>query len=347
MKRGRRTGFTLIELLVVIAIIGILAAMVFPVFARARESARKAVCLSNVKNIALAINMYLSDYGGVFFVLEHRPEVIDYFDNEVSVINGRDPRTNCKHGTYYGNPYLRPAVLLDEYTKNRDVWRCPSAKLICGASVINGCVPDWFTWRKEMNDAGGSSGDNFGTCYLQFPKGWGGAVTDSLLQWKQAIVYGNEGDPALKSFVQTIAVSDHIEMKETEVSDTARCAIIGDGGNIVDELAMTVCAYPDVCALDCGNSVCGWVDWQNGGSEWYAPIDGYLLKDPSNRKQYARHLGGSNIGFWDGHAQWIASERIIDMTMAGDLENMEGSWGPTTECFPDWNSVYPGVPTIR
>jgi prepilin-type N-terminal cleavage/methylation domain-containing protein len=59
MRRYR--GFTLIELLVVIAIIGILAAMVFPVFARARESARKAVCLSNVKNIALAINMYLGD----------------------------------------------------------------------------------------------------------------------------------------------------------------------------------------------------------------------------------------------------------------------------------------------
>ncbi|MBN1460995.1 MAG: type II secretion system protein, partial [Armatimonadetes bacterium] len=57
----RSKGFTLIELLVVIAIIGILAAMVFPVFARARESARKAVCLSNVKNIGLAIQMYLAD----------------------------------------------------------------------------------------------------------------------------------------------------------------------------------------------------------------------------------------------------------------------------------------------
>ena len=62
----RRKGFTLIELLVVIAIIGILAAMVFPVFARARESARKAVCLSNVKNIALAIQMYMSDHNDTF-----------------------------------------------------------------------------------------------------------------------------------------------------------------------------------------------------------------------------------------------------------------------------------------
>ena len=67
MRLRKISGFTLIELLVVIAIIGILAAMVFPVFARARESARKAVCLSNMKNLALAINMYLSDYNDTFW----------------------------------------------------------------------------------------------------------------------------------------------------------------------------------------------------------------------------------------------------------------------------------------
>ena len=65
----RRRGFTLIELLVVIAIIGILAAMVFPVFARARESARKVVCLSNIKNIALAFQMYLADNNDTLRVL--------------------------------------------------------------------------------------------------------------------------------------------------------------------------------------------------------------------------------------------------------------------------------------
>ena len=57
-----RRAFTLIELLVVIAIIGILAAMLFPVFARARESARKTQCLANVKNIAMAVQIYLTDY---------------------------------------------------------------------------------------------------------------------------------------------------------------------------------------------------------------------------------------------------------------------------------------------
>ncbi len=62
MNRTAKRGFTLIELLVVIAIIAILAAILFPVFAQARESARKTVCLSNTKQVMLAGLMYLQDY---------------------------------------------------------------------------------------------------------------------------------------------------------------------------------------------------------------------------------------------------------------------------------------------
>ncbi len=62
MSRKRGRGFTLIELLVVIAIIAILAAILFPVFARARENARKSTCQSNLKQIGTGILMYLQDY---------------------------------------------------------------------------------------------------------------------------------------------------------------------------------------------------------------------------------------------------------------------------------------------
>ena len=66
ISRSRKTGFTLIELLVVIAIIAILAAILFPAFARARENARRASCQSNLKQIALGVFQYTQDYDEKF-----------------------------------------------------------------------------------------------------------------------------------------------------------------------------------------------------------------------------------------------------------------------------------------
>lgn len=65
-QSGPRRAFTLIELLVVIAIIAILAAILFPVFAKAREAARKTTCLSNLKQLGLGIRMYSQDYDEKF-----------------------------------------------------------------------------------------------------------------------------------------------------------------------------------------------------------------------------------------------------------------------------------------
>src|ERR1700682_102730 len=99
----RKRGFTLIELLVVIAIIAILAAILFPVFAQARESARTTSCLSNMKQIGLALRMYGQDYDETF--------------PGIRILTGSDGGLN--KGQCWKN-------LVQPYIKNSQIFACPS-----------------------------------------------------------------------------------------------------------------------------------------------------------------------------------------------------------------------------
>ncbi len=107
----KRTGFTLIELLVVIAIIAILAAILFPVFARAREKARQSSCASNVKQITLAYLQYFQDY------------------DERTAIHRCGRITDAV-------PWCTHAVVLP-YIKNVQVFVCPSRSGIGSAPADN------------------------------------------------------------------------------------------------------------------------------------------------------------------------------------------------------------------
>jgi prepilin-type N-terminal cleavage/methylation domain-containing protein/prepilin-type processing-associated H-X9-DG protein len=99
-----KRAFTLIELLVVIAIIAILAAILFPVFARARENARRASCMSNLKQIGLGFMMYSQDYD------EHLPYSFNYYIY-----------TGSTSGTLvWWEDTLQP------YVKSRQLFICPS-----------------------------------------------------------------------------------------------------------------------------------------------------------------------------------------------------------------------------
>jgi len=107
----RRTGFTLIELLVVIAIIAILAAILFPVFAKAREKARAASCQSNEKQLALAVLMYSQDYDE-----STAPHYI-ITDGWAQVI--------------------QPPDLVQPYIKNTQMLICPSSETVYGYQRCN------------------------------------------------------------------------------------------------------------------------------------------------------------------------------------------------------------------
>ena len=99
----RKQGFTLIELLVVIAIIAILAAILFPVFARAREQARKTSCLSNLKQLGLGVMQYVQDYD----------ETFPFGNNWQSL-------TDFQNGGFGWGAQIRP------YVKNNQIYLCPS-----------------------------------------------------------------------------------------------------------------------------------------------------------------------------------------------------------------------------
>ncbi len=257
MVSSRRRGFTLIELLVVIAIIGILAAMVFPVFARARESARKAVCLSNVKNIALAIQMYLGDNNDTLPPAESRQDVKDYMGLATGRAGcGSFQGENCKF-INYANPYLSWPVVLDEYVKNRDVWRCPSARVQAGAGFI---IPatDWLSYMKAHEGQWGPCSGWIGPCATSWPSGWGGDVTDSFEQQRLAVP--DSGEAANKAFVESIGVCLNYGLKLASVQDPVSYAICGDAGVNMELWSPALVAFPDECNLVC--STCA-ADWAN------------------------------------------------------------------------------------
>jgi prepilin-type N-terminal cleavage/methylation domain-containing protein/prepilin-type processing-associated H-X9-DG protein len=120
--QGRR-GFTLIELLVVIAIIAILAAILFPVFAQARESARRTACLSNMKQLAMAARMYMEDNEGALYH-HHEQWVLD--DGTQTPTLPSTP-AGCSGGGAGNSNAEKPwAIFFQPYLKNRQALFCPS-----------------------------------------------------------------------------------------------------------------------------------------------------------------------------------------------------------------------------
>jgi prepilin-type N-terminal cleavage/methylation domain-containing protein len=113
--KGRR-GFTLIELLVVIAIISILASILFPAFAQAREAARKTMCTSNVKQLGLGLGMYAADHDGL------------YPEHDRSTPDSSYGRGGLAVADWSNTPVTNWARSLYPYVKNYQVYVCPSNK---------------------------------------------------------------------------------------------------------------------------------------------------------------------------------------------------------------------------
>ncbi len=152
-----RRGFTLIELLVVIAIIAILAAILFPVFAKAREKARTASCQSNLKQLATAFLMYAQDYDETTCCLAYRNPANGQTYGFPPLVPG-DTFFNY-YGTYQG--WYSWVFMIYPYVKNTQLFQCPSSSYNCyGVSygmpanaadpVSNGVT--YFSWCHLLAD---------------------------------------------------------------------------------------------------------------------------------------------------------------------------------------------------
>ncbi len=200
MKRNKSSAFTLIELLVVIAIIAILAAILFPVFARAKAAAKGTATLSNLKNIGLAGQMYLSDYDDM--VHPHQFSV---------------PTTDPGNGGLYSAggqagwyEYTKP------YTKNSDIlWDALRPKIVDTSSNTNVAWQSLVTLTLNRN--GWSSWETFSTFIRNY------RVASSQEDIAKRAAYMITADPANHSLGWRFN------------SDEAGCPVVNDLGNLTGQ----------------------------------------------------------------------------------------------------------------
>jgi len=297
---SRKRGFTLIELLVVIAIIAILAAILFPVFAQARESARAISCLSNVKQCALGAHMYAQDYD------ERFPRM----DNNGSCLYGNSP---CDSPDW-GNATLSTKVptidgskvfffhVIQPYIKNYQLGDCPTIGHTRWAAAV-AANNQGINWGGAYNSQKEASGYYYGLL---------GQMAINIL----TIDYGPAGYPYI-----TFARGQQAAIVRPAENILFTGESAWDWDNAVDNGIGNSGVWPSIPggtgswdpAVAPGNTNGCW-DWGDGWT-WYIHKGsrghgGYSL--PNRGLVHPAYQGMANFGFADGHAKALkfnASEK--------------------------------------
>jgi prepilin-type N-terminal cleavage/methylation domain-containing protein/prepilin-type processing-associated H-X9-DG protein len=252
MRPRSRTAFTLIELLVVIAIIAILAAILFPVFAQAREKARTATCTSNLKQLGLGMVMYAQDYDETFPQWKWDQE---YNAGSLHKNNGT---------TLWWNAIY-------PYVKNVGVYACPSGRYTY--DITGDGHWGWFT--KPTSEAMlASYGIN--PVFLHAKISYGA---------NEPVTYGSPSLGALKAPADTLLLAD-----------MATSLTGWEGSDIYDP------NNPSAKGNSWRIKRVAYSEGYNDSQYWGGLFD----SGPFNGAwdSYARHQGGNNIAYADGHVKF-------------------------------------------
>ncbi len=268
---GKAAGFTLIELLVVIAIIAILAAILFPVFAQAREKARQISCLSNQKQLATGVMMYVQDY------------------------DERMPRMSSTAAEVTANPENRVkwGAFIQPYIKNWQLYKCPDMPDAVGSAYGKGCN----IWSGPCATA---SGPWPTPRYMSLWEGYGWNV-DYLAFSADCSDFGTAENPesgpptalaAIQKPADTVMMTGSALAKGTGSFAGANSLYPENGGFYVSFAPATL-TTPEGCTYSNG----GW-----GQGSYMGPYGGF---------EQPRHSSmGGNVAFCDGHVKFMTAGRL-------------------------------------